>query len=222
MVPAAHSTKACVHGPDQSCSQEGRACLLQVEHNVDQMLQHYSSEGWLTYQEPAAPLSRQTSVRVRPPALDSSLHKGQPGCTACCLLSYLVMCLGAISTASRWSKSLLGAAGAAGRAELALPSECLAVAHVCGWCWLLMGVMRLQSQAGSATRDAGEAPIEAQLLTDTERLRNQFNFNERATQVGVTQYAAVPQCMCAQRSGDCCHGLAVDRAEAAACSNVPG
>ena len=56
-----------------------------------------------------------------------------------------------------------------------------------------MGVMRLQSQARSATRDAGEAPLEAQSATDTERLRNQFNFNDRATQVGATWCAAVPQ-----------------------------
>ena len=39
---------------------------------MDQMLQHYSSEGWLTYHEPAASLSRQASVRVRPPVLTPS------------------------------------------------------------------------------------------------------------------------------------------------------
>ena len=73
---AAWNMKACIHGPNQSFAWERSACLLQVEHNVDQMLQHYSSEGWLTYQEPAAPLSRQTSVRVRPPVLTLSLHRG--------------------------------------------------------------------------------------------------------------------------------------------------
>ena len=67
---------------------------------MDQMLQHYSSEGWLTYQEPAAPLSRQTSVRVRPPVLTLSLQRGQPGSTVCCCLVYLVMCLAATCTAS--------------------------------------------------------------------------------------------------------------------------
>ena len=97
---AACKLKACVHGPDQFCTWERRAFLLQVEHNVDQMLQHYSSEGWLTYQEPAAPLSRQTSVRVRPPVLTLPSRKGQPGSTGCCCLFYLVMCLAAISTAS--------------------------------------------------------------------------------------------------------------------------
>ena len=97
---AACKMKACIHGPDQFCAWGRRACLLQVEHNVDQMLLHYSSKGWLTYKEPAAPLSRQTSVRVRPPVLTLSLRRGQPGSTVCCCLSNLVMCLGAISTAS--------------------------------------------------------------------------------------------------------------------------
>ena len=61
--------------------------LLQVEHNVDQMLQHYSSEGWLTYREPAAPLSRQTSVRVRPSVLTYCTPQGRlaaESADACC------------------------------------------------------------------------------------------------------------------------------------------
>ena len=99
---AASKMKACVHEPDQSYAWERRACPLQVEHNIDQMLQHYSSEGWLTYQEPAAPLSRQTSVRVHPPVLTLSSRKGQPGSRVCCCLFYLVICLDVISTASRW------------------------------------------------------------------------------------------------------------------------
>ena len=37
--------------------------LLQVDPSVDQMLHHYSTEGWLAYREPV-PLSRQASVRV--------------------------------------------------------------------------------------------------------------------------------------------------------------
>ncbi len=52
-------------------------------------------------------------------------------------------------------------------------------------------MMRLQSQARLATRDVGEAPLEAQAVTDTERLRNQFNFNDRASQVSATRCASV-------------------------------
>ena len=59
-----------------------------------------------------------------------------------------------------------------------------------------MRVMRLQSQACSATKDAGEALAEAQLVTGTERLRNQFNFNDRASQVDAT-HPLVLQCLCA-------------------------
>lgn len=36
---------------------------LQLEPSVDQMLHHYSTDGWLAYREPVA-LSRQASVRV--------------------------------------------------------------------------------------------------------------------------------------------------------------
>ena len=82
-----------------------------------------------------------------------------------------------------------------------------------------MEMMRLQSQARSVTRDVGEAPTEVQLATDTELLRNQFNFNDRATQVGATRRAAVPQQQCVQRSGTCCHCLAVNRARIA-CSQI--
>lgn len=39
--------------------------MVQVESNVDQMLHHYSVDGWLTYKEPVQQLSRQTSVGVR-------------------------------------------------------------------------------------------------------------------------------------------------------------
>ena len=43
---------------------KGMWACLQVEHGVDQMLQHYSADGWLAYKEPA-PVSRPASVRVR-------------------------------------------------------------------------------------------------------------------------------------------------------------
>ena len=68
-----------------------------------------------------------------------------------------------------------------------------------------MGLMRfmcLQSQARSFTKDAGDAPGEAHVATNTERLRNQFNFNDRTTQVGALHCVALPHHKC---PGDRCH-----------------
>ena len=108
--------------------------------------------------------------------------------------------------------ALLGAAGsAAGLAEPKPPLKRYAAAHVCEGGVLLMRLVRFQSQARSATKDAGEAPAEAQEVADTERLRNQFNFNDRTTQVGATQCVAAPQHRCSRSFSDNRHSSAVDR-----------
>ena len=79
----------------------------------------------------------------------------------------------------------------------------------------LMTLTCLQSQPCSAIKDAGDAPVETQVVTDTERLRNQFNFNDRTAQVGAPHLVALPEQRCARTFGERCRCSAVNRAEAA-------
>lgn len=134
---------------------------LQVEHNMEHMLQHYSAEGWLTYREPAH-LSRSTSVRVRPP------HHLQ--------LCHTVLCV-------RHSMQ----AGTYQHQHCHCRSHKFGIAFSEMHCLIhtsdLFGLGHVQSQAQSVTKEMVEGGTDAPAETDTLRLHNQFNFNERAVQV---------------------------------------
>lgn len=54
---------------------------------------------------------------------------------------------------------------------------------------ILSGLWHVQSQAQSVTKEMVEGGTDAHSETDTFRLHNQFNFNERAVQV-------TPPCVC--------------------------